>query len=132
MTDHPISVDVERIRELLEKATAAPWEALCLRKYTRVTRRSQGPRDETGNVQICHIAGPEEDDIRPWNGERWEADAALIVALVNAAPRLIAAAEDCERLRAALRQVNQTLMVPAAEYVPAISDAWKIIEGALK
>lgn len=36
-----------------------------------------------------------------------------------------------ERLRGALSLVNKTLTVPAAEYVPAITDAWKIIEDAL-
>ena len=62
------------------KHTPGPWRALCLKKYTRVMRDSQGKGDETGGVQICHIAGPEEDDIREWNGERWEADARLMAA----------------------------------------------------
>lgn len=39
---------------------------------------------------------------------------------------------DCNRLSGALRRVEETLRVPAAEYVPAIPDAWKIIDEALK
>lgn len=60
--------------------TPAPWRALCLKDYTRVTRDSQGPNDPTGSVQICHIAGPEDGDLRPFNRKRWEADARLIAA----------------------------------------------------
>jgi hypothetical protein len=37
-----------------------------------------------------------------------------------------------EALEAALRRVLHTLTIPAAEYVPAIPDAWAIIEDALK
>lgn len=36
-----------------------------------------------------------------------------------------------DELEAALRELNQVLTVPAAEYVPAISDAFRIIDGAL-
>ena len=60
------------------KHTPGPWRALCLKSYTRVIRDSQGPGDETGSVQICHIAGPEESDLRPFNKTRWEADARLL------------------------------------------------------
>jgi hypothetical protein len=36
------------------------------------------------------------------------------------------------RLREALLHLNRHLTIPAAEYVPAIPEAWKIIEAALK
>ena len=36
-----------------------------------------------------------------------------------------------DRYRAALERVNKTLTVPAAEYVPAIQDAFQIIDTAL-
>ena len=39
---------------------------------------------------------------------------------------------DNERLREALKHVNEILTIPAAEYVPAIPDAWAVIEAALK
>jgi hypothetical protein len=34
-------------------------------------------------------------------------------------------------LRRALSNVKQTLLIPAAEYVPAIPDAWDIIDDAM-
>lgn len=41
-------------------------------------------------------------------------------------------AERVRALEEALRKTLTTLTVPAAEYVPAITDAWAIIEEALK
>ena len=35
---------------------------------------------------------------------------------------------EVERLRAAIREIDHTLRVPAAEYVPAIGDAFTIID----
>jgi hypothetical protein len=35
------------------------------------------------------------------------------------------------KLEGALRRVKQELMIPAAEYVPAIVDVWGIIDAAL-
>jgi len=40
--------------------------------------------------------------------------------------------KEIEHLKQALRNVSEVLRVPAAEYVPAISDAWDIIDRALK
>ena len=40
--------------------------------------------------------------------------------------------ERSEILERALRDVNQVLIVPAAEYVPAIPDAWNVIDRALR
>ena len=74
--------------------TPGPWRAFCGRSNTQVTRDSQGSGDKTGSVSICHIAGAKDDDIRAFNGARWEADARLIAA----APELLAAlvaAVDC-------------------------------------
>lgn len=54
----------------------------------------------------------------------------LIAALrAPAVPREV---EGDARLRKALRDVSYTLQVPAAEYVPAIRDAWDIIDAALR
>jgi hypothetical protein len=56
-------------------------------------------------------------------------------ALVAKAERAEAAESaligEVERLREALSRVSATLQVPAAEYVPAIPDAWEIIDAAL-
>jgi hypothetical protein len=35
------------------------------------------------------------------------------------------------RLRVALRSVKHMLIIPAAEYVPAIPDCWEVIDRAL-
>lgn len=43
----------------------------------------------------------------------------------------LASQKRVEVLELALREVNTILTVPAAEYVPAIPDAWKVIEKAL-
>lgn len=69
--------------------TPAPWRASCGKAYTLVTRDSQGKDDRTGNVLICRIAGPEDSELRPFNADRWEADARLIAA----APDLLEALE---------------------------------------
>lgn len=60
--------------------TPGPWRALCKTHYTRVVRDRQARGDQVGSVQICHIAGPAESDLRPFNRERWESDARLIAA----------------------------------------------------
>jgi hypothetical protein len=39
--------------------------------------------------------------------------------------------EEIKRLRAALVRVGRILQIPAAEYVPAIRDAWAVIDEAL-
>ncbi len=76
------------------KHTPGPWRALCLSKYTRVMRDRQPMPDETGSVQICHIAGPGDNDLRPFNEDRWEADARLIAA----APELLEALQAVVRI----------------------------------
>lgn len=48
----------------------------------------------------------------------------------EAADALSAQAERVRVLESALKQINQTLCVPAAEYVPAIRDCFDIIDAA--
>ena len=48
-----------------------------------------------------------------------------------AAEQLAEAAIVIRSLIGTLKSVEQTLMVPAAEYVPAIPDAWALISAAL-
>jgi hypothetical protein len=85
----------DRLEALAGKATAGPWVALCGKSYTRIYTDTEKMlkclRAQIGSVQIADIAGPSDNEIRPWNGERWEADAALIVELRNALPTIIAA-----------------------------------------
>ena len=87
------------------KHTPGPWRALCGKHFTRVMRDSQGPADQTGTVQLCHIAGPEEDGLRPWNKDRWEADAKLMAA----APDLL------ESLRAVTPLLRMALLSTTVE-----------------
>jgi hypothetical protein len=56
-------------------------------------------------------------------------DADTIAQLVK---RAEAAEAEAATLREALERVNKTLTVPAAEYVPAIGDAFVIIDQALE
>jgi hypothetical protein len=50
----------------------------------------------------------------------------------HAAVALRQQADRIDALEAALRKVDQILSIPAAEYVPAIPDAWGVIAAALK
>jgi hypothetical protein len=79
------------LRDLLARATKGPWRAVCKSHVTLVTRDSQGRNDDTGSVQICRIADAKDDDLRPFNGDRWEADAALIALAPTLAAELIEA-----------------------------------------
>ena len=76
---------IAELEALAEKATPGPWRAFCGATHTRVYS------DADGTVQVAEIAGPSDVGIRPWNGERWEADASLISALVNNLPAILAA-----------------------------------------
>lgn len=104
----------ERGRTMSDLHTPGPWRALCLKQYTRVTRDSQGRGDETGSVQICHIAGPEEADLRPFNKDRWEADARLIAA----APDMKA---EIERLRASNAELELKIHATEQEALQEIA-----------
>ena len=86
----------DELKALAEKATPGPWRELCGKSYTLVL----GP-----DVEVASIARPEDADIREWNGERWEADARLIVALVNNIPAILTALEALPVMREALKEV---------------------------
>jgi hypothetical protein len=61
------------------------------------------------------------------------AEANTIIAVYRRTTESIVAARERERvLREALKTVDSVLTVPAAEYVPAIRDAWDVIESTLK
>lgn len=59
----------------------------------------------------------------------FKADLPGVVATVETYDRSFSA--ENTRLRAALERVRAILTVPAAEYVPAIPDAWQAIDAAL-
>jgi hypothetical protein len=130
----PLSTsEVQRLRELLEKATPGPW-AWCCEDWS-MTWLAGGDgkwRDEwilclhacrscferaKKRIKVKAVAmGRAEYDTAdafksitgctgPWN----EADRALIVEARNALPSLLAAAEENERLREHLREVKKVL-----------------------
>lgn len=104
------SEELERLEGLLAKATPGPW------------RGYKGGNIHGADVLVGWIGGkPEERELAKFNGERWAADTALIVALRNLAPALIAGARvlpirestvanltaDCNALRADLQRVTE-------------------------
>lgn len=74
-----------------------------------------------------HKPAQELFDVRGDSAQQY-INAQGIVTILNNLPALLAALE--ERTEA-LRLIDKTLRVPAAEYVPAIGDAFKIIDAAL-
>jgi hypothetical protein len=88
---------IEELKALAEKATPGPWHELCGKSYTRVL----GP-----DVEVASIAGPEDADIREWNGERWEADARLICLLRSNLPAILSALEAVPVMKEALEAVR--------------------------
>lgn len=86
---NPQRVDVERLRELLEKAAPGPWVA---------NESEVLPPNSCGTVECCGIA-------ECYHGSRQEtayANADLIAAAVNALPALLQQLADYQRQRAEL------------------------------
>jgi hypothetical protein len=99
----PTGVDVEALRRLLEKATARPWELQDGCSWRRI-----GTRGHDGNV-LCPSVYSNRDnhpDLVAGRGEDVYDNLRLIVALVNAAPALIASAERASRLEAAFQYID--------------------------
>lgn len=71
-----MSIDIKRLRELMEKATPGPW-----------VQHPQAPRSVHQPEYQCWIPA-------------LDTDAELIAAMRNALPALLAAWEDAERYRA--------------------------------
>ena len=82
--------DLTQIEALLAKATPGPY---------RVCNNGKSIAGKKGRGEVLRAVEQFMD-----RGER-EANAALYVALVNAAPALIAAAKDAERMREALGRI---------------------------
>lgn len=89
--------DIERLKELLEKASPLPW---------RVTHDAAHPTNKrltsAATAHIGKLYGRDLGDAAPA-----DANAALISALVNAAPSLLAAAERERRMEAALERIAE-------------------------
>jgi hypothetical protein len=77
--------------------TPTPW---------RVAGKASGyimGTDGTGWVQVAVVGAYHDKEIRPFNKDRWDADAALIVRAVNAFDPLVSA---LERAREELRLIR--------------------------
>lgn len=107
---------IEEIQSRLEicaKATPGPWHQSAAEKRNLVIQTAHITRD------VWTIARTDHD---------CEVNSAFIAASRNQREGELAA------LKVALEKLNeldQTLRVPAAEYVPAIADAFTIIDQAL-
>lgn len=94
-----MSVDLPALRELLAKATPGPWKPSVWIETDGNEWRATGP----GHEEHAHDYGSEPGSP---DEQSAQADATLIVALVNAAPDLL---DEVERLRA--RDEDQTALV---------------------
>jgi hypothetical protein len=105
---------IEELKALAERATPGPWRELCGKNYTRVL----GP-----DVEVASIAGPEDADIRKWNGERWEADARLICLLRNNLSAILSALEAVPVMKEALSDAALALEEIADAIWPDVGDS---------
>ena len=95
------NLTAERLRELVAGATPGPW-----RHYDEVFRRQFGKRRVTEIQQ--HRSGKAVVNWQGFDGDqarKGNANAALIVTLVNAAPQIIALMEREARMKEALAEV---------------------------
>lgn len=118
--------DFDKLEALLVEATPGPWQVNGVRQKWRTSYHNMvldshtiGPDDKKGWVALF----PYSSNARPGTPElveEWN-NPHLVVALVNAAPSLLAAARNAERLRAALEKIAD-LDIPRAAYLPWRSD----------
>ena len=101
------------LRELVEKATPLPWAQVG--RLPRIGREHDG--HPFGSVEIANFGDWDDEEIRPYNKDRWLADTALTIASVNALPglldendelraRALSAEGEVERLKAALSNIG--------------------------
>lgn len=100
--------EIERIRELAEKATPAPWQQSRFVDNPRYRAVPEGRKEEWRGYEREVIRSPGvvgESSCNPvmrCEGATDE-DRALVIALRNAWPTLLARIEAADRMRAALR-----------------------------
>lgn len=118
ITPDPVgeSLDLGELRRLLAEATAGPWSVSpddsctdwsC--DHPLIVRTIMDTFDGDEEEITQQIAGLSERSSQDPNAPRHakaSANAALIVALVNAAPALLSSAERASRLEAALREMG--------------------------
>lgn len=60
--------------------TPGPWRAYAHVPIVTRDKTASYPADPTGNVEICRVGNWADKELRPYNGDRWMADARLIAA----------------------------------------------------
>lgn len=120
------------LKALRAKATQGEWESLVASLACFLIRKGQ---PTIGGICVEPSLGPAKGRPTPDLGANWGFDAQCIAWLMNNALTIAAALDDAERelkrLRGTLREIDQTLRIPAAEYVPAIGDVFNIIDRVL-
>jgi len=127
---------LDELEALLEKATPGPWIKGDWRGQCHIKHAHSGPPeckydytiDTKGDSGRCLSIGGPEDHVTLVGWNEWgpvlsAEDTALIAALRNAAPSLIAAAREGERMREALEEVRAACILP-----PQVNE---LVEAAL-
>ena len=91
--------DIEKLRELLAAATPGPWKHIPGKRMVFVV------------APECHVYSNRDNDdgegpYHPNTIKRWNADAALICAAVNALPELIAVKAERDKAQRACEQMG--------------------------
>lgn len=107
-----MTIPTTELRALLEKATPNPWGIEQGSDCAWV-----GPLRHDGKVAAiaCKCDGGPESGYNDKHTARLSANAALIVAAVNALPALLSAAEELERVKAELREAERFIVNAVAE-----------------
>ena len=119
-----MSDETTRLRALLERATQTPWEVTEIRDG----RQPEGV-EELGVFAPCDVRSYQKPDetwhgaliCRGMDGPTRAANAALIVAAVNALPGLLDAAERAERAEARVRELEA--IIEGRTTPPTIAEA---------
>lgn len=93
-------MNTETLKELLANATPGPW-----RVFGKMTGKIIS-ENAPGWVEIGTIGDFDDDELVPFNAERWNADARLIAAAPYLAADNIALQAEVERLRKALSRLE--------------------------
>ena len=125
--------ETTRLRALLERATQTPWEVTEIRDG----RQPEGV-EELGVFAPCDVRSYQKPDetwhgaliCRGMDGPTRAANAALIVAAVNALPGLLDAAERAERAEARVRELEAIIAgrttPPTDAEIAAHDGAWLV------
>lgn len=132
MVNTPTSLDA--LEALLAKATPGEWKAAPFSSAVGCPITAQ-PDPKRNTVVLAGVHGAFRDDY----AAEVQANAALIVALRNAAPDLIAKARRAEELEAAAIALRDDLLLRAqidirdgAKIVNASNGVWRRFNAALK